>query len=95
MNYSVIIGNLGNTRDRFLSSGYKNEQPWESLFHQAVGIPGVMGIELVGNWDVTTKNVKTVGKLLSDTQVQLVSIIPDHFSQRVWAGVHSPHAIPL
>ena len=84
MKYSVILGNLGNTRDRFLSSGYKDEQPMEEMFRQAVSIPGVAGIELVGTWDISTSNMKTMGKLLRDSGTHLVSIIPDHFSQKKW-----------
>ena len=84
MKYAVILGNLGNTCDRFLSSGYKKNVPSEEMFKQAVSIEGVEGIELVGNWDITTKNVKTIGKLLVDHNISLVSIIPDHFGRAVW-----------
>ncbi|MBI9106644.1 MAG: sugar phosphate isomerase/epimerase [Spirochaetales bacterium] len=84
MKYSVILGNLGNTCDRFLSSGYKNNLPTEEMFRQAVSIEGVEGIELVGSWDITAKNVVSMGKLLLDHNIKLVSIIPDHFGQAVW-----------
>lgn len=84
MKYSIILGNLGNTCDRFLSSGYKKNIPTEEMFKQAVSIEGVKGIELVGTWDITSKNVKTMGKLLKDHNIKLVSIIPDHFGQAVW-----------
>ncbi len=84
MDYSVILGNLGNTCDRFLSSGYKKSVPTEEMFKQAVSIEGVKGIELVGTWDITTRNVKVMKKLLEDHDISLVSIIPDHFGQAVW-----------
>jgi len=84
MKYAVILGNLGNTRDRFLSSGYKEERPMEEMFRQAVSIPGVKGIELVGTWDISASNVKAVGRLLRDSGTRLVSIIPEHFSQKIW-----------
>ena len=63
-NYSIILGNLGNTRDRFLSSGYKDELPKETLIRQASEINGVTGVELVGTWDVTSENVEQVGEML-------------------------------
>jgi xylose isomerase len=85
MKYSVILGNLGNTRDRFLSTGYKEEQATDAMLRQAVSIPGVKGIELVGNWDVSEKNAKAMKKLLGDNGVALVGIIPEHFSQKLWA----------
>ncbi len=82
--YSVILGNLGNTCDRFLSSGYKDQPPKAEMIRQAAAIPGVKGVELVGTWDVTRENVDEVGNLLAKHALQCVSIIPDHFSQKRW-----------
>jgi len=50
--YSVILGNLGNTCDRFLSTGYKDQPSKEIMIRQASEIEGVEGIELVGSWDI-------------------------------------------
>jgi len=63
--YSVILGNLGNTCDRFLSTGYKDTLHKAEMVRQAAGIPGIQGIELVGSWDITEKNVGEVKKLLA------------------------------
>lgn len=82
--YSVILGNLGNTCDRFLSSGYKEVLPKEQLIKQASEIEGVTGIELVSNWDVTSDNVDQVGELLDKYGLQCTSIIPDLFGQLQW-----------
>ncbi|MCF7929414.1 MAG: sugar phosphate isomerase/epimerase [Spirochaetales bacterium] len=82
--YSVILGNLGNTCDRFLSTGYKDELPKETLIRQASEIDGVEGIELVGTWDVSKDNVDAVGEMLDKYNLRCVSIIPDHFSQKRW-----------
>jgi len=82
--YSVILGNLGNTCDRFLSSGYKDQPPKAEMYRQAAAIPGVTGVELVGTWDVTRENVEEVGGLLAKHGLSCVSIIPDHFSQKRW-----------
>jgi xylose isomerase len=54
------------------------------MFRKAASIPGVKGIELVGTWDITVSNVKEIGQLLTDNNMALVSIIPDHFSQKRW-----------
>ena len=43
--YSIILGNLGNTCDRFLSSGYKDELPKETLIRQASEIEGKPGAD--------------------------------------------------
>ncbi len=82
--YSIILGNLGNTCDRFLSTGYKDELPKEELIRQASEIDGVEGVELVGTWDVSSDNVDAMGELLSKYNLRCVSIIPDHFSQKRW-----------
>ena len=87
--YSVILGNLGNTCDRFLSSGYKEIPPKETLIRQASEIEGVKGIELVGTWDVDPSNVDQIGETLDKYNLKCVSIIPDHFGQRKWARVPS------
>jgi xylose isomerase len=84
--YSVILGNLGNTRDRFLSSGYKDVPPMHELLRQAAEIEGVSGIELVGTWDINTDTVDEVGELLSKHGLACVSIIPDLFSQKKWGN---------
>ncbi len=82
--YSIILGNLGNTCDRFLSSGYKDQPPKAEMIRQAAAIEGVEGVELVGTWDVTKDNVEEMGGLLSKHGLACVSIIPDHFSQKRW-----------
>lgn len=84
--YSVILGNLGNTCDRFLSTGYKESLPKEEMIRQAAAIPGIKGIELVGSWDITESNVEEVGGLLEKHNLACVSIIPDLFSQKRWGN---------
>lgn len=84
MDISVILGNLGNTCDRFLSTGYKEQPPKEEMIRQASQIPGVKAVELVGTWDITQDNVDSMGELLYKYSLQCSSIIPDHFSQKRW-----------
>lgn len=82
--YSVILGNLGNTCDRFLSSGYKDIPPKQELLKQAAAIPDVQGIELVGTWDITEANAQEMKTTLGDLGLSCVSIIPDLFGQKKW-----------
>jgi xylose isomerase len=82
--YSIILGNLGNTCDRFLSSGYKDQPPKAEMIRQAAAIPGVTGVELVGNWDITTENCDEMGELLSKAGLQCASVLPNHFSEKRW-----------
>lgn len=82
--YAVILGNLGNTNDRFLSTGYKDQPPKEEMISRAAKIEGVSGIELVGTWDITPDNADHVKSVLKDNGLTCVSIIPDLFSQKRW-----------
>jgi len=77
--YSVILGNLGNTCDRFCK-GYKDNPSTEEMLAQAVKIPFVEGIELVGTWDIRPDNVKDMKKRMEDYGKACVSIIPDVFT---------------
>jgi xylose isomerase len=83
-NYAVILGNLGNTCDRFLSTGYKDALDKTLMLQQAASIEGVGGIELVGTWDITTHTVDVMKQQLAGVSLQCASIIPDHFSQKHW-----------
>lgn len=84
--YSVILGNLGNTCDRFLPTGYKDACRKDEMIRQAASIPGIEGIELVGSWDITESNTREVAAMLEETGLKCVSIIPDLFSQKRWGN---------
>ncbi|MCC6579614.1 MAG: sugar phosphate isomerase/epimerase [Phycisphaeraceae bacterium] len=87
--YSVILGNLGNTKDRFCG-GYKDNPDTAAMLRQAAGIPHVQGIELVGTWDITPDNAKQMKGLLGDLGKVCTSIIPDLFAdKRFWKGSYS------
>ena len=78
--YSIILGNLGNTCDRFCKS-YKYNPSSEEMLELAIkNIPHVEGIELVGTWDIRPDNVKDMKKRLLDYGVECSSIIPDTFA---------------
>ncbi len=78
--YSVILGNLGNTRDRFCA-GYKDNPPTLEMLRRAFQIPHVSGIELVGTWDISRNNVKEMSRALQQQDWKCVSIIPDLFTR--------------
>jgi xylose isomerase len=82
--YCVILGNLGNTRDRFMGCGYKTAKKTHEMIAEAASIRGLSGLELVGNWDVTRKNHRKIGRLLEDHGLLCASILPDIFSRPIW-----------
>lgn len=84
--YSVILGNLGNTCDRFLPTGYKENLPKNEMIRRAAEIPGIEGIELVGSWDITHENASEIKQFLFDSGLECVSIIPDLFSKKHWGN---------
>ncbi len=87
--YSVILGNLGNTRDRFCN-GYKDNPDTLTMLRRASAIPHVEGIELVGTWDVRPDNTAELKKVFADVGKKCVSIIPDLFANKLyWKGSYS------
>lgn len=82
--YSIILGNLGNTCDRFLSSGYKDQMDKSEMIARAAEIEGVSGIELVGSWDINEDNFATIKSLLGKHNLNCSSIIVDLFGQKKW-----------
>lgn len=87
--YAAILGNLGNTCDRFCN-GYKDNPSTLEMLEQAAGIPGVTGIELVGTWDIRPDNIGEMKSALGNQGLQCVSIIPDLFAdKRFWKGSFS------
>jgi len=81
--YSVIISNFGNRADRFLS-GYGEDRTFAQLCDSATRVPGLSGVEIVGTWHITTRNVLEVKTQLEDHNLKLVSIIPDHFATQIY-----------
>ncbi len=82
--YSVILGNLGNTCDRFMPGGYKAPVTKADLVKLAASIEGITGLELLGGADVTPANAQEMGSVLRDHGLACVSILPDLFSRREW-----------
>jgi len=81
----MILGNLGNTCDRFCK-GYKSNPTTVEMLEMAVKkIPLIEGIEMVGTWDIRPDNVKDMKKRLNDYGVACASIIPDTFTDPEFA----------
>ena len=92
--YSMILGNLGNTCDRFCK-GYKSNPSTEEMLEMAVKkIPFIEGIELVGTWDISPDNVKDMKKRLSGYGVACSSIIPDTFTDKDYAKGSITSTVP-
>jgi xylose isomerase len=87
--YAFILGNLGNTRDRFCG-GYKDNPSTAEMLKQAASIPHVRGVELVGTWDILPDNAKEMKTALGDLGLECVSLIPDLFADPLyWKGSYT------
>jgi xylose isomerase len=87
--YAMILGNLGNTRDRFCG-GYKQNPTTAEMLRKAKDIPLVEGIELVGTWDIDASSAADMKKALVDSGLKCVSIIPDLFGDPAyWKGSYT------
>jgi xylose isomerase len=82
--YAVIISNFGNRSDRFLSS-YGQDRTLAELLDAAARVEGLKGVELVGTWHITPRNVAEIARRLRDHQLKAVSIIPDHFATPIYS----------
>jgi len=82
--YGVILGNLGNTCERFCSGGYKEKVDTMTMLKQAASIEGVSGVELIGTWDLRPDNVGEMSSALNDLGLTCIAVIPDLFSQAFW-----------
>lgn len=82
--YSVILSNVGSCSDRYATGGYDRPFDIPELFERVSRIPQATGVELVGTWHVTERNVKELKGYLEHYGLRLVSIIPDHFGQAKW-----------
>lgn len=92
--YSIILGNLGNTCDRFCK-GYKSNPTTEEMLEIAVkNIPHIEGIELVGTWDINAENTNDMKKRLDDLGVVCSSVIPDTFTDPVFSKGSITSTVP-
>lgn len=82
--FSVILSNVGQCCDRYLSTGYSEAFSLERMFDRVASVNGVFGVELVGNWHIRPDNVARIKENLGRTGLKLVSIIPDHFGEMKW-----------
>ena len=87
--YAAILGNLGNTCDRFCHS-YKQNPGTDEMLRQAARLPHITGIELVGTWDIHEGNAEQMKRALADLGLTCVSIIPDLFADPdYWKGSYT------
>ena len=84
LRYSVILGNVGQCSDRYMTDGYGRKFEISELFERVASIDGVTGVEYIGNWHVSDQTVGLLSDLRKKYGLQSVAIIPDHFGSKIW-----------
>ena len=85
LKYSVILGNVGQCSDRYMTDGYGRKFEIPELFERVASIDGVTGVEYIGNWHVSDKTIGLLCGLRKQYNFKSVAIIPDHFGTKIWA----------
>ena len=83
--YSVILGNVGQCSDRYMTDGYGRKFEIPELFERVASIDGVTGLEYIGNWHVSDATIGLLDDLRKQYKFKSVAIIPDHFGSKIWA----------
>ena len=84
LKYSVILGNVGQCSDRYMTSGYGRKFEIPELFERVASIEGVTGVEYIGGWHVSDRTVGLLCDLQKQHGLKSVAIIPDHFGTAIW-----------
>ena len=84
LNYSVILGNVGQCSDRYMTDGYGRKFEIPELFERVASIEGVTGVEYIGNWHVSDKTINLLCEERRRYNLKSVAIIPDHFGTKHW-----------
>jgi hypothetical protein len=91
--YAVILGNLGNTRDRF-RNGSKDNPATPEVLKRAPKVPHVTGIELVGPWDIGPGNVSEMRKALKSSSSEAFGAAPAPTAHQARARSQGYGAVP-
>lgn len=84
LNYSVILGNVGQCSDRYMTDGYGRKFEIPELFERVASIEGVKGVEYIGNWHISDKTLNLIQSHQQQYGFKAVAIIPDHFGTKHW-----------
>jgi len=84
LKFSSGLHVFGNTLDRFMGSGYKENRTLEELFESASKVKELSGVELIGGWHINEENVDKIKELKNKYNLEIVFIGPDLWTQKRW-----------
>ena len=83
--FGACLPTFGSCADRFVLSGYGGGgETLEEMLVRAAQVPGLEGIELVGNWHVNDDNIREMARLLADMNLKASMLVPDLWTQAKW-----------
>jgi len=82
--FGACLPTFGSCADRYCLGGYSEGRTMEEMLDRSTQVPGLDGLELVGNWHVNDDNVRTVNKMLSDRGKKISMLVPDLWTQAKW-----------
>jgi len=56
----------------------------EEMLDLSLQVPGLDGLELVGNWHVNDANIRDVARMFADRGLQIPMLVPDLWTQAKW-----------
>jgi xylose isomerase len=83
--FGACLPTFGSCADRYCLSGYGGGgSTMEEMLDLSMKVPGLDGLELVGNWHVNDDNVRTVNHMLADRGKKISMLVPDLWTQAKW-----------
>jgi len=83
--FGACLPTFGRCADRYCLGGYDGGgSTMEEMLDLSLQVPGLDGLELVGNWHVNDGNIRDVTRMLSDRGKQICMLTPDLWTQAKW-----------
>lgn len=83
--FGACLPTFGNCADRYCLSGYGGGgSTMEEMLDLATTVDGLDGLELVGNWHVNDDNIRDVGAMFRDRNLEISMLVPDLWTQAKW-----------
>ena len=83
--FGACLPTFASCADRYCLSGYGGgADTIEGMLDLAVTVPGLKGIELVGNWHINDENIQKMKKETKDRGLEICMVTPDLWTQKKW-----------
>jgi xylose isomerase len=86
--YAVCLGTYASCTDRFITSGYHEELPFERIIEKVISTNGINGIEMdypfMPPYGDDVSSLHKLKKILDNAGLKLAAIEIDHYSDTLW-----------